>query len=143
MENPPENIPKSNLGYNMEFGEKFMDAMDELGKIGLQSDDDLSTTMKKMKSAMERGELQGIQDLRKDRAKIREQKKTEGDERRAAAKEQLRSIGVTAEDDMDETYRKLKQAIDKGEFDKLRNAEETETEVGGGGIWDSEEDGPW
>ena len=30
-----------------------MDAMDELGKIGLQSDDDLSTTMKKMKSAMD------------------------------------------------------------------------------------------
>ena len=133
-------IPKSVTGYNDEFGLKVLDAMSELDDIGLSKEDDMGTTIQKFKAAMASGKLNRIQELRKERAAIQERIEANKAEKQAAAKAQLKSIGVEEGDDHDTVYRKMKQAIDRGDFDSIASR----IAVGGGGEdWVDDDEGPW
>ena len=133
-------IPKSGAGYNDEFGLKVLDAMSELDGIGLSKDDDMGTTIQKFKAAMESGKLNRIQELRKERAVIQERMEANKAEKQAAAKAQLKIIGVEEGDDHDTVYRKMKQAIDRGDFDNIASR----IAVGGDGEdWVDDDEGPW
>ena len=133
-------IPKSGAGYNDEFGLKVLDAMSELDDIGLSKDDDMGTTIQKFKAAMAGGKLNQIQELRRERAAIQERIEANKADKQAAAKAQLKSIGVEEGDDHDTVYRKMKQAIDRGDFDNVASR----IAVGGDGEdWVDDDEGPW
>ena len=114
--------------------------MSELDDIGLSKDDDVGTTIQKFKAAMESGKLNRIQELRRERAAIQERIEANKAEKQAAAKAQLKSIGVEEGDDHDTVYRKMKQAIDRGDFDNIASR----IAVGGDGEdWVDDDEGPW
>ena len=62
---------------------------------------------------MASGKLKQVQELRKERAAIQERVEANKEERQAAARARLKSIGVEEGDDHDTIYRKMKQAIDR------------------------------
>ena len=135
-------VPKSGAGYSDEFGLKVLDAMTELDGIGLSKEDDMGTTIQKFKAAMASGKLKQVQELRKERAAIQERVEANKEERQAAAKARLKSIGVEEGDDHDTIYRKMKQAIDRGDFDNIASRIAVGGE-GGGDDWVDDDEGPW
>jgi len=135
-------VPKSGAGYNDEFGLKVLDAMTELDGIGLSKEDDMGTTIQKFKAAMASGKLNRIQELRKERAAVQERVEANKEERQAAAKARLKSIGVEDDDDHDTIYRKMKQAIDRGDFDNVASRIAVGGD-GGGEDWVDDDEGPW
>ena len=135
-------VPKSGAGYSDEFGLKVLDAMTELDGIGLSKEDDLGATIQKFKAAMANGKLKQVQELRKERAAIQERVEANKEERQAAARARLKSIGVEEGDDHDTIYRKMKQAIDRGDFDNIASRLAVGGE-GGGDDWVDDDEGPW
>jgi len=119
--------------------------MGEMDQIGLEKGDDMATQIRKVKDAMAGGKLAGLQELRKERNVLREKAKAEKQKRLDSVKEQLKSIGIDVDaDGMDETYRKLKQAIDRGELTKLASRKAAAGSGGEGSLWGEDDDeGPW
>lgn len=126
------------------FGENVLGAMSEMNRV-LDKDDDMATTIKKVKAAMADGKLEKLQALRKKRAVLQERAKSGEEERLASAKTRLKEIGIDVDaDGMDETYRKLKQAIDRGDLTKLASKAAADNGGVAGSLWGGGDyDGPW
>ena len=124
MDNLPK-VPIKNRdnyakGFKEDFTLDFMEVMGELrDSVKVNENDDNNVSLTNINGALYRGELRKLQDINNTREENIKYPGKIKSNRTVEVREQIESVGITEDNSMDATFQKLKEALYRGEVERL------------------------